>query len=333
MSINRNNYETYLIDYLDGTLHPNEVAEVLLFLEQHADIKQEYEALGGIVLYATETNFNSSMLLKSEHNRNQLLLFKEIEGNLSHQEALELKTTIKQNSKLFDEQKLFALTIQKPDLSVIYQNKNALKKSTLTIEWYTPFLRIAAVIMLLSSIGFVYVKLNQPQPSIANYKKNKGQTIIKQDNIEQLKLASAQIKTLKSKATNNGAEKVKLDEVVKIHKVIATTEKVSPISTQIIATTLTADIDPQLNFPTLSIAKANTQIKQDQYDDIKSLVAKRVKQNTNQLIGETDTNKEITLVSIINKTTGVDLTINKDTTSGRINRFEVAALGFAWSRK
>lgn len=332
MSINRNNYETYLIDYLDGTLHPNEVAEVLLFLEQHADIKQEFEAMGGVVLHAAETNFNSSMLLKSEHDRNQLLLFKEVEGNLSRQEALELKTAIKQHSKLIGEQKLFALTIQQPDLSVVYPNKNALKKSTLTVAWYTPILRIAAVIMLLSSIGFVYVKLHQPQLPVADYKPNNGQPGINPPGIEQPTLASTQIITVKSKPTNNGTEKVKIDDV-KIHKIIATTEKVSTISPQIIATTLTADIDPRLNFPTLSIAMAPAQIKQEQFDDIKSLVAKRVKQNTNQLMGETDTNKEITLVGIINKTTGADLTINKDTTSGRINRFEVAALGFAWSRK
>lgn len=333
MSINKNNYETYLIDYLDGTLHPNEVAEVLLFLEQHADIKQEFEAMGGVVLHATETNFNSSMLLKSEHDRHQLLLFKEVEGNLSRQERLELKTAIKQYSKLIGEQKLFALTLQQPDLSVVYPNKNALKKSTLTVAWYTPILRIAAVIMLLSSIGFVYVKLNQPQLPVADYKTNTSQPGINPPVIEQPTLASTQIKTVQSKATNNGTEKVKIDDVVKIHKVIATTEKVSTISPQIIATTLIADIDPQLNLPVLSIAKAPAQVQQEQFDDIKSLVVKRVKQNTNQLMGETDTNKEITLVGIINKTTGADLTINKDTTSGRINRFEVAALGFAWSRK
>lgn len=332
MSINRNNYETYLIDYLDGTLHPNEVAEVLLFLEQHADIKQEFEAMGGVVLHATEKNFNSSMLLKSEHDRNQLLLFKEVEGNLSRQERLELKTAIKQHSKLIGEQKLFALTLQQPDLSVIYPNKNALKKSTLTVAWYTPILRIAAVIMLLSSIGFVYVKLNQPQLPVAEYKPNTSQPIINPTNIEQPKLALTQIKTANYKATNNGTEKATIDDV-KIHKVIATTEKVSTISPQIIATTLIADIDPQLHLPVLNIVKAPAQVQQEQFDDIKSLVAKRVKQNTNQLIGETDTNKEITLLGIINKTTGADLTINKDTTSGRINRFEVAVLGFAWSRK
>jgi hypothetical protein len=75
------------------------------------------------------------------------------------------------------------------------------------------------------------------------------------------------------------------------------------------------------------------QLQQEQFDDIKSIVTKRVKQNTNQLIGETDPNKEVTLVGIINKTTGADLKINKDTTTGRINGFEIAALGFAWSKK
>ena len=34
MSINKNNYETFLIDYLDGKLTANEVSEVLLFLDR-----------------------------------------------------------------------------------------------------------------------------------------------------------------------------------------------------------------------------------------------------------------------------------------------------------
>jgi hypothetical protein len=46
MEIDINNYESVLIDYFDGNLNALEVAEVLLFLEQHPEIKNEFEALG-----------------------------------------------------------------------------------------------------------------------------------------------------------------------------------------------------------------------------------------------------------------------------------------------
>ncbi len=34
MKINRNNYEAFLIDYIDGTLDAEKLAELLLFLDE-----------------------------------------------------------------------------------------------------------------------------------------------------------------------------------------------------------------------------------------------------------------------------------------------------------
>ena len=75
MKLTQKNYETYLVDYLDGKLTPLEVAELLLFLEQHPHIKAEFESFDCIVIDKAESEaFPDKQLLKKE-NSNTLLNF------------------------------------------------------------------------------------------------------------------------------------------------------------------------------------------------------------------------------------------------------------------
>lgn len=332
MSIDKNNYEIYLMDYLEGTLSPNEVAEVLLFLEQHADIKQEFEAMQSFVLNSDGVGLDKSTLLKSENDLHQQLLVKEIEGDLSNNEQVVLQKAIKQNPTLQHEQKLFSLTKSVPDLAVTFNFKHQLLKPTLKVTWHQTIIRIAAVVVLLSTISLLYVGLNKQETTVAVKEQNSTTPAVKNIIIDEPQLATT--------SPNENVQTEKINPVVNQKQEIATIQKVRiqaevvyTISAQIEQTNI-AIVKPQAQvLPVLAVAKAPTAPKQEQFDDIKTLVAKKVKQNTNQLIGETDPNKDVTLVGIINKTTGADLKINKDTTTGRINRFEIAALGFAWSKK
>lgn len=332
MSIDKNNYEIYLIDYFEGNLSPNEVAEVLLFLEQHADIKQEFEAMQSFALNTDEVSLDKSTLLKSENDFYQQLLVKEIEGELSMIEKVTLQQAIKQNPALQQEQKLFSLTKSTPDLAVTFNYKDQLLKPTLKVSWHQTIIRIAAVVVLLSTISLLYVGLNKQEKTVALKEQNSTTPAVKNIIIDEPQLATTSIKE------NVLAEKInpvvnQKQEIATIQKVRIQAEVVSTISAQIEQTDI-AIVKPQAQvLPVLAVAKAPTAPQQEQFDDIKTLVAKKVKQNTNQLIGEADPNKDVTLVGIINKTTGADLKINKDTTTGRINRFEIAALGFAWSKK
>lgn len=332
MSIDKNNYEIYLMDYLEGTLSPNEVAEVLLFLEQHADIKQEFEAMQSFVLNSDKIGLDKAVLLKSKNDFHQQLLIKELEGDLSSSEQVVLQKAIKQNPTLQPEQQLFALTKATPDLAVTYNYKNQLIKPTLKVTWQQTIIRIAAVVLLLSTISLLYVGLNKQETSVAVKEESSTTPAVKNITIDEPQLATTSTKE------NNQAEKInpvinQKQEIATIQKVMVQAEIVSTISTQIEQTNI-AIVKPQAQvLPVLAVAKAPTAPQQEQFDDIKTLVAKKVKQNTNQLIGETDPNKDVTLVGIINKTTGADMKINKDTTTGKINRFEIAALGFAWSKK
>ena len=55
MNINRNNYETFLVEKLEGLLSTEQNAEVDLFLHNNPDIMQEWEAFTHTVLVPDET--------------------------------------------------------------------------------------------------------------------------------------------------------------------------------------------------------------------------------------------------------------------------------------
>ncbi len=64
MKINRNNYETFLIDYLDGALDAAMLEELRLFLEANPDIREELDGLKNATLYAEEVRFTEKEKLK-----------------------------------------------------------------------------------------------------------------------------------------------------------------------------------------------------------------------------------------------------------------------------
>ena len=69
MNINRNNYEEFLLLYIDGELSTTQQKEVEIFLEQHTDIKQELSDLLDTKLQIEEVSFGDiSALLKNEIN-------------------------------------------------------------------------------------------------------------------------------------------------------------------------------------------------------------------------------------------------------------------------
>ena len=50
MEINRNNYESFFLLYLDRELNPSEMAEVEKFLDENADLQKEFSLLQQTIL-------------------------------------------------------------------------------------------------------------------------------------------------------------------------------------------------------------------------------------------------------------------------------------------
>jgi hypothetical protein len=63
-TISRNNYEVWFIDYLDGQLDCGQVDQLLDFLNENPDLRNELEAAAGIRLTITEDQMDNKDALK-----------------------------------------------------------------------------------------------------------------------------------------------------------------------------------------------------------------------------------------------------------------------------
>ncbi len=69
MEINKNNYEAFFLDYYDGNLPAEQVAVLLLFVEQHPELKEEFESFENITLEDLPSiGFDNKSSLKKEIN-------------------------------------------------------------------------------------------------------------------------------------------------------------------------------------------------------------------------------------------------------------------------
>jgi len=174
MEINRNNYEAYFLDYRENNLSPEQVAELMIFLEQNPDLKTSFEAYEKIDLKADNSiKFTSKQNLKktevvataniTQENYEEIMIDK-YEGSLSNKNDEEFKTFLVTNPKLKLEYNLFRSTFLKPDETVVYSDKESLKKRGVILLYGTQImygLAVAASIIILLGVYFGFLKQDQ----------------------------------------------------------------------------------------------------------------------------------------------------------------------------
>ncbi len=129
--INKNNYEIYFLDYHEGTLPAEQVADLFLFLEQHPEFQEEFDAFENIKLTDDLTDiFPSKDFLKKAYvneNNVQQFLIAALEGDLNTDELKALHGFIAAN-KQFEKDKLLYAKTKLTVNTEIYANKESLKK-------------------------------------------------------------------------------------------------------------------------------------------------------------------------------------------------------------
>jgi hypothetical protein len=76
MDINRNNYETFFLLYLDRELDPSEMLEVENFVNANADLKKEFSLLSQTILIPAEAEFSQKELLfRKEDDRRVIPIY------------------------------------------------------------------------------------------------------------------------------------------------------------------------------------------------------------------------------------------------------------------
>lgn len=167
MNINRNNYEEFLLLYLDNELNSHQLNAVEIFLQQNPDLQQEFFLLQETkLLNEPISNFNKTSLYKSTvatiHQNNyqeQFLLYNDNE--LLENEKQAVKEFIGQNAWAENE----FLTLQKTILKqekIICPNKHSLYKKErkpIIVIWMKR-LTVAASIILLAITAWKFSNKN-----------------------------------------------------------------------------------------------------------------------------------------------------------------------------
>jgi len=177
MKINRNNYELFFVDYLDGNLSDYEIRMLENFLLINPDLRAELEGTEKISLSPETVVFNQKDLLRKPDislpvNENNLEDFciAVSEGDLNEQQHKGLDNYLKSHP---ESESLLALYRQlhlTPDRNIIYPWKGKLKKTIMLIprEVLYPLLSVAAAVTLMMIIYLRSEDITQNLPGIAS---------------------------------------------------------------------------------------------------------------------------------------------------------------------
>ena len=152
MNINRHNYESYFLPYVDNELSVQEINALNLFIEDNADLKNELEILQQSILkpekvfYKEKESLLKNLSSSTEMEENLLLY---VDNELDPAQIKTLKIAIAEDEKLATD--LFYLQQTKfiPDSHVVFENKQSLykneKNTIIGFGWIK--LAIAAIII------------------------------------------------------------------------------------------------------------------------------------------------------------------------------------------
>lgn len=164
MNINKGNYEIWFIDYHDGNLTPQQVADLFLFLEEHPEFKAEFEGFENIKVVADDISFDLKESLKkstiSAENFNEYAVA-HIEGDLNPAVTKEYLNAVENNPAFKKEHLLFAKTKLVVNASIKFADKESLKRKAGRIIPVS-FIRYAVAACLLIIAGVYFFNADKP---------------------------------------------------------------------------------------------------------------------------------------------------------------------------
>ena len=169
MNINKTNYESFFLDYYEGSLSAMQVAELFLFLQQNEGLRKEFDSFNQININpADETVFEAKESLKrsviTEHNIDYYLV-SELENNLTLQDRIQLRDFLKRHPQLENDRTLYSQT-KLQATAEIFPGKRSLKINTITPA-YKKFSYWATAAVILLILGIIYINRPEDERRIA----------------------------------------------------------------------------------------------------------------------------------------------------------------------
>ncbi|HPE76050.1 MAG TPA: hypothetical protein P5210_05680 [Draconibacterium sp.] len=161
MKINRNNYETFFVDYLEGKLDEKLVDDFIEFLQQNPDLKEELSLFENISIGNEEITFNKKeFLLKEKYDVEQVFneaAIAALEEEIPASEKAEFEKYLSKHPEKQKETDLFKLTKLQPDESIVFSRKNKLYKKEAGRSILLWPMRVAAVFLVALSV-YIYIE-------------------------------------------------------------------------------------------------------------------------------------------------------------------------------
>ncbi|NOX85747.1 MAG: hypothetical protein GXO86_07260, partial [Chlorobi bacterium] len=161
MKVTRDNYEIWIIDYLDGRLTAGQVDELLAFFEENPDLKEEFESFEPVTLQPEELRFEQKSHLKKpqiipageiNENNYEKFFIGWYENDLTSGQKKETLAFIEKNPQLKKEFELHGQLIIKINNDVVYSGKDQLKRGRkIAIYWWAS--AAAAVILFFLAVN------------------------------------------------------------------------------------------------------------------------------------------------------------------------------------
>lgn len=166
MNINRNNYESWLLDYLDDNLTAEEKHCVEEFLSVNPDIHEEFQQVQEFKIEPPETTFKFKHSLKKqelivEPTGIDSQIIAAIENDLSEKETLELKQQMIADEETLNTYKLFQLTKLQANDEITFSGKQKLRQpiplSSYNNNRRVMFAVAAALIIIFISVALLSI--------------------------------------------------------------------------------------------------------------------------------------------------------------------------------
>ncbi|MBN2813472.1 MAG: hypothetical protein JXQ80_05305 [Bacteroidales bacterium] len=177
MTINKNNYEAYLLDYIEGNLDPLLTAELMAFLaenpayDQLLDPTETNNAVTGSQVFAAKNQLKkdlSDLPAVTPANFEEFCIAA-CEGTLSSNDSQRLSNYIDNDPVKLKTLALYRKVRLSPDLSVIYNHKGILRKpagKTRPLGHFYAYVAVAASIVLLTALWIIKPRQEKLSPLV-----------------------------------------------------------------------------------------------------------------------------------------------------------------------
>ncbi|MFW5805815.1 MAG: hypothetical protein ACOCVX_04725 [Bacteroidales bacterium] len=165
-TINKHNYEAYLLDFMEGNLSAKDAKALEAFLHDNPQLDADIFDTSGLKLNPHENlHYNRKNTLKRdeempEFNQREKLLIGLAENDLNETEKQHAETLLSSDPSAIEDYKLYRRSKLQPDKNIIYPDKSTLKKKSPLISMkQLQYIAVAAVITGLLVVGMLQLNI------------------------------------------------------------------------------------------------------------------------------------------------------------------------------